>query len=258
MAVRVALVVIAAVVCLSVLVSLSALAYGLGNARLVTDTHALPAGMRSLTIETGDFPVALSLTTAADVTEPRVDLRTVTTEDTRLAVANDDDGSRVTLGDSGSGLLRFTRTGEIKVILPPGLARGLSVKVNHRTGSISTDADLDQLVVKTDTGAVALGGSARRVDISVRHGDISTITRIAVTESFRAETKSGSISVEFRAVPRTTEAIADGDVTVRVPAQVRIECAPKSSGLPARRWSPCRKPPTRAPPRCQPTRKAAT
>jgi hypothetical protein len=218
MAVRVVLVVIAAVVSLCVLGSLSALAVGLGNIRLVTETQALPAGMRSLTIDTGDAPVALSLTTDVDATEPRVHVRMVTrTDNTQLAVANDDTGSRVTLGDNGSALLGFYRTREIKVILPPRVARGLTVMVNQRPGSLSTDADLDQLVARTDSGAVTLGGSARRVDVSVRHGDISTSTRLAVTESFRAETESGGISVEFRAAPRTTEAIADGNVTVGVP-----------------------------------------
>jgi hypothetical protein len=105
------------------------------------------------------------------------------------------------------------------------------VMVNQRAGSLSTDADLDQLVVKTDNGAVTLGGSARRVDVSVRRGDISTSTRIAVTESFRAETESGRISVEFRAAPRTTEGIASGDVTVGVPGPGPYRVRAQSEGL---------------------------
>ncbi|MDT5159759.1 MAG: hypothetical protein QOC90_69 [Mycobacterium sp.] len=231
MALRVVLVVIAALVSLCALGTLAALAVELGNNRIVTETRALPAAMRSLTIDTGDVPVALSLTTDVHATEPRVDLRILTrTDNTQLAVANDDTGSRVTLGDSGSGLLGFNRTGEIKAILPPGVARGLRVMVNQRAGSLSTDADLDQLVVKTDNGAVTLGGSARRVDVSVRHGDISTSTRLAVTESFRAETESGGISVEFRAAPRTTEAIADGDVTVGVPGPGPYQVRAQSEG----------------------------
>ena len=221
----------AALVSLGLLGSLSALAYVVVNVRVVTDTQALPVDMRSLTIDTGDVPVALSLVTDVDATEPRIDLRMVTSaDDTQLTVAGDDADNRVTLGDSGSGLLRFNRTGEIKVVLPPGVARGLRVMVNQRAGSLSTDADLDQLVVKTDAGAVTLGGSARLIDISARQGDIGTSTRIAVTESFRAETESGRISVEFRAAPRTVEAIADGDVTVGVPGpgpyRVHAQSAP--------------------------------
>lgn len=212
------LVVIAAFVSLSALGSLSALAYELRDVRLVTDAQALPATMRSLTIDTGGVPVALSLTTDVDATEPRIDSRMVTsTDDTQLTIANDDASSRVTLGGSGSGLFRFSRNGEIKVILPPDVARKLKVTVNQRAGSLSTDADLDQLVARTDSGSVKLGGSARRVDVNVRHGDISTSTRMAVTESLTTEAASGSISVELRAAPRTTEARASGDVTVWVP-----------------------------------------
>lgn len=217
-ALRVLLVVVAALVCLGTLGSLSALAYGLGNIRVATDTDPLPSGMRSLTIDTGDDPVTLRLITDINATEPRIDSRMVTsTGDAQLTIVNDDASSRVALGGSGSGLFRFSRTGEIKVLLPPDVARGLKVTVTQRAGSLSIDADLDQLVAGTDSGAVTLGGSARRVDVSVGHGDISTSTRIAVTESFRASTESGGISVEFRAAPRTTEAIADGDVTVGVP-----------------------------------------
>ena len=217
-ALRVVLVAVAALVTLGALGSLSVLAFGLGNSRIVTDTWALPASVRSLTIETGDVLGVVRLTTDADATEPRVDLRMVTSDDgVQLAVANDAAGSRVTLRDSVSGYLRWTHAAEIEVILPPGVARGLSVTVNQRTGSLSADADLDQLVAKTDDGDITLGGSARRVEINVHHGDISTSTPIAVTESFTAKTGSGDISVEFRAAPRTTEAVADGDVTVGLP-----------------------------------------
>ena len=106
--------------------------------------------------------------------------------------------------------------------------------VKQRTGSLSTDANLDQLVANTD-GAVTLGGSARRVYVNVRRGDITTRTPIAVTESFTADTEYGGISVEFRVAPRTTEAIAGGDVTVGLPVRVRIECAPNPRGVVARR-----------------------
>jgi hypothetical protein len=139
-------------------------------------------------------------------------------DDTQLAVAEDAAGSRVTLSDSGSGFLWFNRTGEMRVILPPDVARGLSVTVNQRTGSLATEANLDRLVAETDNGTVTLGGSARLIDVSVGHGDISTGTGIAVTESFKANTESGGISVEFRAAPHATEATADGAVTVGLPS----------------------------------------
>ncbi len=224
------LVVLATLVSLGTLGSLGALAFGLGSIRVVTDTQALPASVRLLTLDTGDVPVVVRLTTDVDAKEPRVDLRIVTSiDDTHLAVANDDAGSRVTLSDSDSGFLRFHRPGEIKVILPPSVARELSVTVNQQTGSLSTDANLDQLVANTD-GPVTLGGSARRVDVNVRRGDISTSTPISVTESFTADTESGGISVEFRVAPRTTEAIAGGDVTMGLPGPGPYRVRAQSEG----------------------------
>jgi hypothetical protein len=230
---RVLFVLIAASVCVATLVGLTALAYGLGHVRVSTETQALPPGLRSLTIHTGDDPVTLRIITDINATAPRIDLRMVTSaDDTQLLVARDGPDTRVTLGDSGSGVLRFSRTGEIKVILPPDVGRHLKVAVDQRGGSLSTDADLDQLVAETDAGSVTLAGSARRVDISVRHGDVETSTRIAVAESFRAETDSGRITVEFRAAPRLTEAIADGDVTIGLPGpgpyRVQAQSAPRT------------------------------
>ncbi|MBY0289052.1 MAG: DUF4097 domain-containing protein [Mycobacteriaceae bacterium] len=186
--------------------------------RVSTDSQALPAGMRSLSLDTGDDPVTIRIVTDINANEPRIDSRMVgSADDTPPTVAGEGVDIRVTLGDSGSGLLRFNRTGEIEIILPPGVGRGLKVTVEQRAGSLSTDADLDQLVAETEAGSVKLAGSARRVDISARQGDIETSTRIAVAESFRAEAESGRITLEFRSAPRLTEATAEGDVTVGVP-----------------------------------------
>jgi hypothetical protein len=219
-AMRVVLVVLAALVTLGTLSSLGALAFGVSSIRVVDTTQALPASVRSLTIDIRGVPVAVSVATDLGATQPRVDLRAVTTnDDTGLAVANDVAGSRVTLRDSVAGYMRWVHEAYIKVILPPGAARVLSMTVNQRTGSLSTDANLDQLVANIDYGAVTLGGSARRVDVNVRRGDIRTRTPIAVTESFKADTEYGGISVEFRVAPRTTEAIADDDVTVGLPVR---------------------------------------
>ena len=194
--------------------------------------------MRSLTIDTGDVPVALSLITDVDATEPRIDSRMVTsTDDTQLTIANDDASSRVTLGGSGSGLFRFSRNGEIKVILPPDVARKLKVTVNQRAGSLSTDADLDQLVARTDSGAVTLGGSARRVDVSVRHGDISTSTRMAVTESI-TEQKPNPAASRWSSVRRHAllKQAPSGDVTVWVPGPGPYRVRAQSGRPLARRW----------------------
>ena len=214
---RVVLVAVAVLVSLGTLTGLGVVAFGLAGSRVVTDSRTLPAGMRSLTVDTGGIPLPVRLTTDVDAVAPRIDLRMVTrTDNTRLAVVTDDVESRVTLGDSGSGLLWFNGTGEVQVVLPPDLARGLSVTIK-RAGSLSADADLDRLIAKIDDGNVTIGGSARLIDVDVRHGDIATSNRITITESFRATSEFGNITVEFRRAPRTTEAIAGGNVTVRLP-----------------------------------------
>ncbi len=228
---RVVLVVLAALVLLGTLSALGALAFGVGSIRVVADSQALPASVRSLTIATADVPVAVSVATDLDATEPRVNLHMVTSNGaSRLAVVNDVAGSRITLRNSVAGYMRWAHAAEIKVILPPGVARGLSLTVNQRTGSLSTDANLDQLVARTDDGSVTLGGSARRVDVNIRHGDIRTSTPIAVTESFTARTEPGGISVEFRVAPRTIEAVAAGAVTVGLPGPGPYRVLTRSEG----------------------------
>ena len=111
---RVVLVVLAALVTLGTLSSLGALAFGVSSIRVVDDTQALPARIRSLTVDIRGVPVAVSVATDLGATEPRVDLRAVTTnDDTGLAVANDVAGSRVTLRDSVAGYMRWGRSHRI-------------------------------------------------------------------------------------------------------------------------------------------------
>ncbi|MFI5510317.1 hypothetical protein ACIA48_22865 [Mycobacterium sp. NPDC051804] len=226
---RIGLVFIAAVVVLSSMTGLGAVAYGLVNARLITDARVLPASIKMLTVANGDVPVAIRVVTDAGVSEPSVGLRMLTrADDSPLVVEYHAGASRLTIGGSRPGLLGFSGIGEVKIVLPPHIARGLSVSVNQRSGSLTFDADLDQLIVRSDNSTVTLGGSARVIDIDVHNGDISTSNRIAVTESFTAETKSGNLSVEFRAAPRTTEAIANGDVDVGLPAPGRYRVTTQS------------------------------
>lgn len=218
---RVVLAVLAALVVFVAVGGLATLAVGLSGTRVVTDSQELPAGIRTLTLDTGDLPIAVRLITDADTSRPHVDLRMLTrAADTQMTVAHDASGSRLALlGDSGSAFpLPFdVNTGEITVILPPGVAKNLRVTVTHQTGPIKSEADLDQLIVRTGTGTVTLSGSARLMDITVGKGDINTDTRIAVAESFKATTQSGRVSVEFRGAPRTTEAVGSGQVTLGLP-----------------------------------------
>jgi len=137
-AVRVVLAVIGVLVTLGSLVSLGVVAIGLGSIRIVTESRALPTDMRLLSIDTGDVPAVVRVVTDADAREPRIDLRMVTRGQTQLNVADDAADSRVTLSDNGSGFLWFDRSGEIRVILPPDVARDLSVKVNEQARPITT------------------------------------------------------------------------------------------------------------------------
>lgn len=214
---RVVLVIIGTLLALGSLVSLGVLASGLGGTRVVTDSKTLPAGMRTLSIDTGDVPVTIHLVTDSNAKNPRADLRLVTNaDDTQLAVEEDGDGSRVTVRDNGSGFLWFKRTGEVRIILPPDVAKDLSVTVNQGAGSLTADATLRQLVAQSD-GGVTLAGSARSIDVDAR-GGITTSGAIAVVDSFKAQSADGSVSTAFRAAPRTAEASAGGDVKLQLPA----------------------------------------
>lgn len=215
---RSVVIVIAALVVLVAFGGLGAVSFALATSRVVTGTQNLPAGMRSLTVDTGGVPVPVRVISDPDSKQPRVDLRLVTrADDTQLAVRSDGTASRVRLGDSTSGFAWLVGT-SVSVVLPPDVARKLRLTVNHRTGPVTSEADLDELVVNSDDGALTLGGSARSISVANRHGDIRTSTGIAVSEEFKATTESGNISVDFRSAPRNTEAIAGGDVTVRLPA----------------------------------------
>ena len=137
-AMRVVLAVIGVLVALGSLVSLGVLVIGLNSLRVVTDSQTLPADIRSLAIDTGDVPLAVNVITDNSIEEPRIDLRLLARGgDAQLAVADDAAGSRVTLSDIGTGFLWFKRTGEVRVLLPPDVARDLSVTVNQQAQQVS-------------------------------------------------------------------------------------------------------------------------
>ncbi|KUI11597.1 hypothetical protein AU193_19595 [Mycobacterium sp. GA-1285] len=215
---RVVLVTIAVLVSVGTLGGLGILAFGLATSRVVIFSHPLPADMRSLTIDTGNVSVPVRLSTDADATESRIDLRMLVRSDhNELTVESDDVDTRVTFGDYRSGYFWLDTLGEMKVILSPDVAQDMSVTINHRTGSLFADADLDRLTAKTDDGDVTLDGSARAMNVHVLHGAVKTSARIAVAESFSATVESGNISVDFSAAPHNTEVSAGGDIDLRLP-----------------------------------------
>ena len=81
-----------------------------------------------------------------------------------------------------SAFLQWGRAGEINLVLPPDLARKLTVTAQQDTGVVLAQADIDQLIARTDTGAVVLSGAARRVEIHNVDGEVVTRDPIRVTE----------------------------------------------------------------------------
>jgi hypothetical protein len=80
-------------------------------------------------------------------------------------------------------------------------------------------ADIDQLIARTDTGAVVLSGAARRIEVHNVDGEVVTRDPIRVTESFSATTETSDIKVDFdETAPRTVDVSSqDGDVIIALP-----------------------------------------
>jgi hypothetical protein len=221
---RIALIAAAAVLVVGTLASLGAVAWGVASFRVITDSKPLPSGMRAVVVDTGSVPVAIRITTDREAREPRADLRMVNSiraGANPLVVTADPAGARVTINGESSTFLDLGRAGEINLVLPPDLGRKLTVTAYQDTGVVLAQADVDQLIAHTDTGAVVLSGAARRVEIHNVDGEIVTRDPIRVTESFSATTETGDIKVDFaETAPRTVDAKSqDGDVIIALPAR---------------------------------------
>jgi Putative adhesin len=225
-AVRVTLIVAAAVLAVGAVASFGTVAWDLSSFRVITDSKPLPTAMRSLVVDTGSVPIAVRITTDREAREPRVDLRMVNS--TRaganpLMVNTDPAGARITLSGEASTILDRSRAGELTPVLPPDLARRLTVTTQQENGVVLAYADLDQLIARTDNGEVGLSGSARRIEIHTENGDVVTRDPILVSESFSTSTANGDIKVDLKgSAPRTVEATSEnGDVIVALPARGR-------------------------------------
>jgi hypothetical protein len=221
---RLALITAAAVLVVGTIAWLGAVAWGIASFRVITDSKPLPVAMQSVFVDTGSVPVAVRITTDREAREPRADLRMVNA--TRagaspLVVKADPAGARVTINGEPSAFLQWGRAGEITLVLPPDLARKLTVTVQQDTGVVLAQADVDQLIARTDTGAVVLSGAARRIEVHNVDGEVVTHDPIRVAESFSATTETGDIKVDFaEAAPRTVDATSeDGDVVIALPAR---------------------------------------
>jgi hypothetical protein len=178
--------------------------------------------MRSLVVDTGQLPVAVRITADRTATEPRADMRMINS--TRagshpLTVTDDSAGTRVAISGEPSPFLQWGRTGEINVVLPPELARRLTVTSVQETGVLMAQADLDQVTARMTHGAVLLSGSARRIEVNSVDGDVVTRNAISVTESFSATTVNGNIKTDFKdTAPRTLDATTDnGNIRIALP-----------------------------------------
>lgn len=223
-AVRVTLIVAAVVLVVGAVVSLGVTAWGVASFRVITDSKPLPTAMRSLVVDTGSVPVAVRITSDRAAREPRADLRMVNS--TRaganpLAVNADGANVQVTISGERSMFLDWGRAGEITLVLPPELARRLTVTTQQDNGIVLAQANLDQLTARTGNGEVVLSGSARRIEIHTDNGDVVTRDPIMVTESFTATTDNGDIRVDFsNAAPRTIDATSEnGDVNIALPSR---------------------------------------
>jgi hypothetical protein len=223
-ALRLTLIAAAAVLVVGTLVSLGVTAWGLASFRVITDSKPLPAAMRSVSVDTGSVPVVVRITADRQVREPRADLRMVNS--TRaganpLAINTEGGDTRITINGESTPLLDWGRAGEITLVLPPELARRLSVTTEQDNGVVIAQADLDQLIARTDNGEVVLSGSARRIEVHTDNGDVVTRDPISVSESFSATTDNGDIKVDFtETAPRTVDVTSDnGDVILALPAR---------------------------------------
>jgi hypothetical protein len=221
-ALRAMIVVAAGLLVAGTVIALGVTAFGLSTFRVVADEQALPADVRALVIDTGDVPAAVRVTTDRDAETPRVSMRLVNSSrsgDQTLAVDRQADRATVTVHGDALEFMRWSRTGEITVTLPPAAARNMSITVRQDAGVVIAQADLDELITHGNEGAVVLSGSARRIEVHNRNGDVVTREPISVAESFTAETVDGDVTVDFRdAAPRTVEATTDnGMVALQLP-----------------------------------------
>jgi hypothetical protein len=219
-ALRVILVIAAAVLVVGSVAGLGVAAWGLSSLRTTNDGKDLPGNMRSLAIDASD--VSVHVKSDPNVTAPRAELRTVGSSSRaqqRLNVTTDAAETRIRV-TRDSGRVGGFGTSDLTVTLPPALAAGLFVTTQQDDGTLTVDADLNRLVAKSSDGDVVLNGAVRVVDVSARDGDIASRKPLSVSESFVVEAVDGDVAVAFaEPAPRTiTATTRDGDVSITLPA----------------------------------------
>jgi hypothetical protein len=221
---RFVLIAAAVVLVVGALGSLGTVAWGISSFRVITDSKPLPGGMRSVVVDTGDTPVAIRITTDREAREPRADLRMVNSIRAGahpLAVNAEGGDTRITISGESTPFLDWGRAGEIALVLPPELARRLSVTTRQDNGIVFAQAHIDQLIAHTDNGQILLSSPARRIEVYTDNGDVVSRDPISVSESFTATADNGDVKVDFaEAAPRTIDVTSDnGDVVIALPAR---------------------------------------
>ena len=219
-AVRVALVAAATVLTVGCVASLVMVAWGLSNVHVTIDEKTLPGDLRTLVVDTGDIPVTIRPTTEG---EPRVSMRIVNSAnagDQSLVVTEGAGETRLSVsGDRPRTMMSWGGTGEITVTLPPAVAQRLSITAQLDDATLRSEADLDSLVVSNIDGDVVLSGTARRVEVHTRDGDVVAHRPLAVRESFLTSSVDGDVHVDFTDTPprRIETTTRDGDVAISLP-----------------------------------------
>lgn len=219
--VRALLVIAAALILLTGLGALTAVAVGVGNTRVIADSQPLPTTMRSLTVDTGTVPMSVEINSDPEAREPRAELRFVSTSDRgdqSLDISAGPD-TRISVRGSSPDWLEWAQAGQLIVTVPPQLGQRLTVTTEQQLGVLDVKADLDRLVARSTGGAVILEGSARVIEAEVRQGAVVSDEPVSVRESFSANVIEGDIDVTFRdEAPRSIEATtSNGDVTLDLP-----------------------------------------
>ena len=220
-AVRVMLVIAAAILVVGSVAGLGVAAWGLSSLRATNDGKDLPGNMRSLAIDGSD--VSVHVRSDPNVTTPRAELHTVGSSrraQQRLTLTTDADQTRIRVTRDSGGHVAGFGSSDLTVTLPPALAANLLVTTQQSDGTLTVDADLNRLVARSSDGDVVLNGSVHVVDVSTRDGDIAARKPVSVSESFVAEAEDGDVAVRFAepAPRKITAATRDGDIALTLPA----------------------------------------
>jgi hypothetical protein len=219
-AVRVMLVIAAAILVVGSVAGLGVAAWGLSSLRATNDAKDLPGNMRSLAIDGSD--VSVHVKSDPNVTAPRAELHTVGSSrraQQRLTVTTDADQTRIRVTRDSGQVVGFGSS-DLTVTLPPALAANLLVTTQQSDGTLTVDADLNRLVARSSDGDVVLNGAVHVVDVSTRDGDVAARKPVSISESFVAEAADGDVAVTFAdpAPRKITAATRDGDIALTLPA----------------------------------------